>query len=237
MAVSVYMLVSIFLIAYGLLNFTAYLLSSLEKSVISNSLQQIQASGFKMFGMKAIVTLLFIFLDVLLGTLLGVFHFDFSWADSFYWAITTLTTVGYGDFVPKGNTQRVTGGLYALFGTSILALSVTQLMAILISSFKRNDLNKFVSPPLTRKALDALDASRAKQKGGNILITRDHFTRFMLIRGGFVDPQVIEDFDASFDRLDADGNGVLDKDDLGAIDQIQAVHISAAFSRITHTVL
>lgn len=48
-----------------------------------------------------------------------------SIADASYWAIVTLTTVGYGDLVPATNPGKLVGALTALAGTVIVAFPVS----------------------------------------------------------------------------------------------------------------
>ena len=56
---------------------------------------------------------------IIIGTIL--FHNLESWtyAQSFYYSVTTLTTVGYGDFVPTTDFNRVITALYMLIGVTI----------------------------------------------------------------------------------------------------------------------
>merc|ERR1719201_1187200 len=42
-----------------------------------------------------------------------------------WWAITTMTTVGYGDTIPVSNAGRLVGGLAMLGGIIMLALPTT----------------------------------------------------------------------------------------------------------------
>ena len=48
-----------------------------------------------------------------------------SIAESMYWAVITLTTVGYGDLTPKSTWGRVVGGITAIAGTIIVAFPVS----------------------------------------------------------------------------------------------------------------
>ncbi len=54
---------------------------------------------------------------------------------SFYFTIVTLSTVGYGDFVPKHDTSRLASSIIVLIGISIFALSM-QKMAEHIIEFR-----------------------------------------------------------------------------------------------------
>lgn len=56
---------------------------------------------------------------IIIGTFL--FHELESWtyAQSFYYSVATLTTVGYGDFTPTTDFNRVITALYMLIGVTI----------------------------------------------------------------------------------------------------------------------
>ena len=80
-----------------------------------------------------------------------------TYGDSLWWAIVTLTTVGYGDIVPKTTAGRVDGIMIMITGISVLGL-----LAGSMASFFRLDSNtpatSATGPPgrrrLTRRARD-----------------------------------------------------------------------------------
>ena len=92
-------------------------------------------TGFKVltFSMKASLQELFV---LLLYLLLGVVIFanfiffvedasDFpSIPDGWWWAINTLTTVGYGDITPRTLYGRLIGALCAIFGVIMMAVAI-----------------------------------------------------------------------------------------------------------------
>ena len=72
-------------------------------------------------------------LVVALSALIGVIAFgtvvyhaleDWSWADSFYFSVCSITTVGYGDLAPTSDGTRLFTAFYVLFGVAVAFTSL-----------------------------------------------------------------------------------------------------------------
>lgn len=61
------------------------------------------------------------FISILVIGTVG-FHYlekDWNWVEAFYFSTYTLTTVGYGDYVPTNDTSRVCASIYMIVGVTI----------------------------------------------------------------------------------------------------------------------
>ncbi len=64
-----------------------------------------------------LISLIFI---IIIGSILFHFVENWRWLDSLYFSITTLTTVGYGDFSPQTDAGKIIFIFYILSGLGIL---------------------------------------------------------------------------------------------------------------------
>ena len=74
---------------------------------------------------KVINALAIVLLWIFMGTFI-FWNIESSWTliDSFYFSISTLTTVGYGDLTPQSQFGRLIASLYILFGVGIVLASL-----------------------------------------------------------------------------------------------------------------
>lgn len=65
----------------------------------------------------------------LIGLGTWIFHTleKWSWAESFYFTVATLTTVGYGDIHPSSDNTRVIAALFILIGVGIVIAALTRI--------------------------------------------------------------------------------------------------------------
>ena len=60
-----------------------------------------------------------------------------SFGDSLWWAMQTVTTVGYGDVVPQGTVGRLIGAVLMLNGIALLSVITAAVTAMLIERARR----------------------------------------------------------------------------------------------------
>ncbi len=62
---------------------------------------------------------------------------------AYWWAITTVTTVGYGDIVPEDPAGRVVGSLLMLTGLALIPTLTSMIVSVLISKRARAQTEEF----------------------------------------------------------------------------------------------
>jgi len=65
----------------------------------------------------------------LIGIGTWVFHIieEWTWAESFYFSVATLTTVGYGDIHPTTDGSRIFTAIYILIGVGIVIAALSRI--------------------------------------------------------------------------------------------------------------
>jgi voltage-gated potassium channel len=77
-----------------------------------------------------------------------------SLADAFWWAMATVTTVGYGDVYPITTEGRIIGSLIMIGGIAIIGIFISTLGAILTES--RLKVKRDASPKLANEAKELI---------------------------------------------------------------------------------
>jgi voltage-gated potassium channel len=60
-----------------------------------------------------------------------------TFGDSLWWAVTTVSTVGYGDVVPESASGRVVGAVLMLTGLSLIPVITSVAVSILVAQRSR----------------------------------------------------------------------------------------------------
>lgn len=101
-----------------------------------------------------------------------------SFLDSFWWGLMTLTTVGYGDLSPSTFPGKLIGGLCALGGIFILTLPIP----IVVNSFASYYKNR-----LWRNEVAHKKRERAKKRREMELLMRDNLLNILTVPGTPID--------------------------------------------------
>jgi voltage-gated potassium channel len=82
-------------------------------------------------GVFAAFTVLAAFVEYLVDPKFG------SFAEALWWAIQTVSTVGYGDDVPSGTAGRIVASIVMLFGMAFVPAVTSIVVAILLDRSRR----------------------------------------------------------------------------------------------------
>ena len=90
-----------------------------------------------------------------------------TFGDALWWAVATVTTVGYGDVVPESTTGRIVGAALMLTGIGLIPLITSVVVSILVTQRTReareaelDNLNKVL------ERLDELERRGLAQRAG-----------------------------------------------------------------------
>lgn len=83
---------------------------------------------------KVLYAVVLTFIIILIGTFVYRSVENWGWVDSTYFAVSTLTTVGFGDLHPTHTVSRVFTIFYMLIGISIMLYTVTLIGAYSVES-------------------------------------------------------------------------------------------------------
>lgn len=122
-----------------------------------------------------------------------------SWIDSFYMAVVTLTTVGFGDHSPKSYYGRWFGVFWMLFGVVATGNFIGAASDFLLAKEKEQRHLERISDDL----FQTIDID----KDGSI--SRSEFRAFAFLKFEMVSEDDMSRIDSIFEGMDTDKNGFL----------------------------
>ena len=140
-----------------------------------------------------------------------------SFTTAFYWAVVTVTTVGYGDVTPKTDFGKLFTCVFATLAVGTVGWAISTIAELYIKASLVNDANeKLDQCRVTPEYL-------AEVGGKKGYVTRLDFFKATLVSLGKVTDADIEMVDKRFDELDVNDDGQLSIEDLiGDMDQLAA---------------
>jgi potassium channel subfamily K len=176
--------------------------------------------------------LMFLFLHV--GTLVGgglIFAYAEDWEEAgvegntfvngFYFAVVTMTTVGYGDITAQDPLSMAAAVFVMLFGVPIIGVTLQELTGMIFAAEKEElelelvgGLNHSHFESMLDFTTELATACGTPAKGKDGKISRFEFLCFTLVKNDVVEMENIEIAMKNFNDLDADGSGELEVGDL-----------------------
>jgi voltage-gated potassium channel len=78
-----------------------------------------------------------------IGTVVFRLLKQWTWIDSFYFSVITLTTVGYGDLHPTMPYSKLFSAFYVLIGVGIMVTAIGNMGTKIISRREKKFLQKY----------------------------------------------------------------------------------------------
>ncbi|PON69463.1 Two pore domain potassium channel [Parasponia andersonii] len=147
----------------------------------------------------------FAFLAVILCIAIGMFGIHFlekiSWADSFYVSVTSVTTVGYGDF----SFKTFEGRLFAILWLSISTCAVGHSF-LYLAELRIDKRNRKTAKLVLRKKIKAVDLAAADLDYDGA-ISKSEYIIFKLKEMGKIAETDIIQISREFDSLEHNNRG------------------------------
>jgi potassium channel subfamily K len=128
--------------------------------------------------------------------------------DCMYWAITTVTTIGYGDHAPKYDSDKYFAVFYIPVGVSVTTYCLNKLGDIYLDYKNANTRDELLNRSLDTNYLLELD------ENGDGSVNKYEFFVFMLKAMDKVDDKTCKMIEQRFRALDRNQDGSVDTKDL-----------------------
>lgn len=159
---------------------------------------------------------------VLIGIGSALFYMDFSAGDerdsetlvrptiiqSVYWAVVTLTSVGYGDLTVESTSGKIFVSIFIILGVSQFLSALGSIVELTVESEREDEVKSALQVGLSEEVLAQLDTD------GDREVDRCEFLTSILIHMKKISQDDVKYVNELFDRLDSDKNGHITKDEL-----------------------
>ncbi len=141
------------------------------------------------------------------GTIMGRIE-GWLWTDSIYYSFITAGTLGYGDFSPVTRNGRLWGIVFIPLSVAAAGEVLGNVASALMERRQEQVYEQLMERELNLQRLLEMDTDQDGK------VTREEYVHFMLKEMDLVTDKQFEELYTQFERLDADGGGYLDKNDL-----------------------
>lgn len=131
-----------------------------------------------------------------------------SLLDSVYYAFITAVTLGYGDFSPVTRPGR----LWAIFFIPLAVAAAGEVLGNVATTLQERRQELYYESLMQKELnMDRLLAMDTDHSGS---VSREEYVEYMLLEMGVVSQEEFEELHSQFAKLDRDGTGYLDRNDL-----------------------
>jgi voltage-gated potassium channel len=128
-------------------------------AILSRALQRERVlSGGAAFRFVALITVIVVIVSGSVEALVDTQDFHSTW-DGIWWAVVTVTTVGYGDVYPKSVEGRIIAMVVMFVGIGFLSVLTASIASLFVKSDRGSELDE-VTDALKRIELELADLKR-----------------------------------------------------------------------------
>lgn len=138
-----------------------------------------------------------------------------SFLQSFYFALMTASTIGFGDFAPQTRNGRLFAVVYIPLAVAAAGEIFSSIALAFIEKRQQEIFESELSTDLSMAHLNAMDSN------GDGMITREEYIAFMLLEMGRLDTRELKILQGQFEQLDVNKSGYLDREDLKLMAQLR----------------
>lgn len=188
---------TIFYIILGMFLWAA-MMATIQFHTLGIMFFRVDQARYRSLLVPAVLCLLF----VLIYAITSKYIDDLTFLDSFYFAIASISTVGYGDLLPSTPVSRNVNIGMLLIGTALYALMLASLVTYVVSSMQRAYCKKLFRKCVTPERLQMMDTNASGD------VSRAEFMEAMLLETRQVDPAIIAEINSAFEYLITEGGTV-----------------------------
>jgi len=158
-------------------------------------------------------TLAALVLVLVAGAWVFTYTEDWHYMDSLYMCITTMLTVGYGDFSPASQSGKVVGIFVIILSYVLFGKLLSDVMDTSMKKRQAKMAQKLLTAKPGAGGQSALAMFKTMDGDGDGKISEAEYLMLMLVKLGKATQDEMTEITDRFKALDADGSGFLEKED------------------------